>query len=58
MGRQIVRIGIPKPVKEVIEGADTGRITKGKATKDCVERIYFQLGSLIGKGMDFKINEK
>lgn len=56
--RQIIRIGIPKPVQEVIESADTGRITKGKAAKDCIKQIYFQLGSPISKGMDFKINGK
>ena len=58
MRRQIVRIRIPKLVKEVVESADTGRITKRKSAKDCVEWIYFQLCSPISKGMHFKINGK
>lgn len=58
MRRQIIRIGIPKPVQEVIESVDTGRITKLESTEDCIEWIYLQLSSPISKGMDFKINGK
>ena len=58
MRRKIIRIRIPKPVKEVIEGADTGSITKLESAEDCIEWIYLQLSSPIGKEMDFKINGK
>ena len=44
--------------KEVIESADTGSITKLESAEDCIEWIYLQLSSPIGKGMDFKINGK
>jgi hypothetical protein len=39
MRGKIVRIGIPKPVKKVIESANTGSITKLKAAKDGIKRI-------------------
>ncbi len=39
MGRKIIRIRIPKPVKEVIESADTGSITKLESAEDCIEWI-------------------
>lgn len=58
MRRKIIRIRILKPVKEVIESADTGSITKLESAEDCIEWIYLQLSSPIGKEMDFKINGK
>ena len=47
MRRKIIRIRIPKPVKEVIESADTGSITKLESAEDCIEWIYLQLSSPI-----------
>ena len=49
MGRKIIRIGIPKPVKKVIESADSRSVTKAKPTEDCIEWIDFQLSSPVGK---------
>ena len=40
MRRKIIRIRILKPVKEVIESADTGSITKLESAEDCIEWIY------------------
>ena len=58
MGRKIIRIRIPKPVKEVIESSDTGSITKLEATEDCIEWIYLQMSSPVSKGMNLKINRE
>ena len=56
MGRKMVRIGIPKPVKGVVESADTGSITKMEAAEDCIEWVYLQLSSPVSKGMNLKNN--
>ena len=41
MRREVIFIGIPETVEEVIESTDTGSITEFKTTENSVKRIDF-----------------
>lgn len=55
-GREIVIIGKPKAVLKIVKSACSGSVTNGKAGKDGMERVFFEVSSPFCIGSDFKLH--